>query len=52
MIVRTNTLSAQFKPVSWKSKNTIFNSQCLSLYGCQLWRLDDPKVGKSVLEGC
>ncbi|CAL4117868.1 unnamed protein product [Meganyctiphanes norvegica] len=44
MKVRTNTISAQFKPVSWKSKTTIFNSQCLSLYGCQLWRLDDPKV--------
>ena len=28
----------------WKSKVTLFNSQCLSLYGCQLWRLDDPKV--------
>ena len=44
MKVRTNTISSQFKPVSWKSKTTIFNSQCLSLYSCQLWRLDDPKV--------
>ena len=44
MKVRTNTIIAQFKPISWKSKVTLFNSQCLSLYGCQLWRLDDPKV--------
>ena len=44
MKVRTNTISSQFKPISWKSKTVIFNSQCLSLYSCQLWRLDDPKV--------
>ena len=44
--VRTNTIASQFKPISWKSKTTLFNSQCLSLYGCQLWRLDDSKVDK------
>ncbi len=22
----------------------VFNSQCMSLYGCQLWNLDDPRV--------
>ncbi len=22
----------------------LFNSQCMSLYGCQLWNLDDPRV--------
>ncbi|CAL4078999.1 unnamed protein product, partial [Meganyctiphanes norvegica] len=44
MKVRINTISAQFNPVSWKSKTTIFNSQCLSLYGCQLCRLDNSKV--------
>ena len=44
MKVRTNTINSQFKPVSWKSKTVLFNSQCLSLYGCQLWRLDDPKI--------
>ena len=46
MKVRTNTIVSQFKPISWKSKTTLFNSQCLSLYGCQLWRLDDSKVDK------
>ena len=44
MKVRTNTIKSQFKPISWKSKTKLFNSQCLSLYSCQLWRLDDPKV--------
>ena len=46
MKVRTNTIASQFKPISWRSKTTLFNSQCLSLYGCQLWRLDDSKVDK------
>ena len=36
MKVRTNTIVTQFRPISWKSKTTLFNSQCLSLYGCQL----------------
>ena len=44
MQVRTNVINSHFKPVSWKSKTVLFNSQCLSLYSCQLWRLDDPKV--------
>ena len=44
MKVRTNAIINQFRPVSWKSKVTLFNSQCLSLYGCNLWRLDDKKV--------
>ena len=44
MKVRTYTISTQFKQVSWRSKTVLFNSQCLSLYSCQLWRLDDPKV--------
>ena len=46
MKVRTNIITTQFKPISWKSKTTVFNSQCLSLYGCQLWRLDDIKIEK------
>ena len=46
MKVRTNAIITQFKPVSWKSKVTLFNSQCLSLYGCHLWRLDDKSVEK------
>ena len=42
--VRTNVIVNRFKPISWRSKVTLFKSQCSSLYGCQLWRLDDPKV--------
>ena len=44
MKVRTNALSSHFKSVSWKSKTILFNSQCISLYGCYLWRLDYKKV--------
>ena len=44
MKVRTNAIVNQFKPISWKAKTTLFNSQCLYLYGCPLWRLDDPKI--------
>ena len=44
MKVRTKAIINQFKPVSWKAKVTLFNSQCLSLYGSNLWRLDDKKV--------
>ena len=46
MKVRTNAIITQFKPVSWKSKVELFNSQCLPLYGCHLWRLDDKSVDK------
>ena len=44
--VRTNIIVNRFKPISWQSKVTLFKSQCSSLYGCQLWRLDDPKVSE------
>ena len=44
MKVRTNAIISQFRPISWKSKVKLFNSQCLYLYGCPLWRLDDPKI--------
>ena len=32
MKVRSNAIITQFKPVSWKSKIELFNSQCLPLY--------------------
>merc|ERR1712030_208134 len=35
-----------YKSVSWKSKVALFNSQCLPLYGCHLWRIDDKNVEK------
>ena len=46
MKVRTNAIITQYKPVSWMSKVTLFNSQCLPLYGCHLWRLDDMNIEK------
>ncbi len=44
MKVRTNVITHQFYSVSGQSKVLLFNSQCMSLYGCQLWNLDDPRV--------
>ena len=32
--------------MSWKSKVLLFNSQCSSLYGCPLWRLDNEYVNR------
>ena len=42
--VRTNTIINQFKSISWQAKIKLFLSQCSSLYGCQLWRLDDKQI--------
>ena len=41
MKIRTNTIINQFHPVSRQSNIKLFNSQCLSLYGCPLWSLHD-----------
>ena len=42
--VRTNAIITNFKPISWQAKVKLFNSQCSSLYGSQIWRLDDRNV--------
>ena len=39
--VRTNTIKSNFYPISWQSKVKLFLSECSSLYGCSIWRLDD-----------
>ena len=44
MKVKTNVITHQFYNTSWQSKVLFFNSHCMSLYGCQLWNLDDPRV--------
>ena len=44
--VRTNVIINKFKPIAWQAKVTLFQSQCSSLYGCQLWNLDDPMVSR------
>ena len=46
--VRTNTIINQFKSISWQAKVKVFLSQCSSLYGCQLWRLDDKQIAELV----
>ena len=39
--VRTNIVTHNFYSISHKSKSTLFNSQCLSLYGCPIWDLQN-----------
>lgn len=39
--VRSNVIMNKFRPVS-----LLFNSQCSSLYGCSLWRLDSAKIDR------
>ncbi len=43
MKVRTDVITHQFYSTSWQSK-VLFNSQCMSLYGRQLWNVDEPRV--------
>ena len=42
--IRTNIIINNFRPISWQAKVALYMSQCSSLYGCQLWQLDDPKI--------
>ena len=44
--VGTNTIINKFYAVPRHSKVKLFNSQCLSLYGCPLWNLHDRKLGE------
>ena len=41
MKVRTNVVTHNFHSISYKSKAKLFNSQCLALYGCPIWNLQD-----------
>ena len=41
MSVRTNVLRSNFYALDVESKIKLFNSQCMSLYGCELWNLED-----------
>ena len=43
MKVRTNVVKHNFNSISLKSKAMLFNCQCLSLYGCPIWDLQDEK---------
>ena len=44
MKARTNRIVNNFNNISCMSKAQLFNSQCLALYGAQLWNLSDPKI--------
>ena len=44
MKVRTNTIINQFHAISRQAKVKLFNSQCLSLYGCPRWNIHDRKL--------
>ena len=44
MKARTNSIINNFSNISFNSKIMLFNSQCLSLYGAQLWNLRDPDI--------
>ena len=44
--VRTNTIINTFRPLSWESKVLLHMSQCSSLYGCALWRLDSMNIDR------
>ena len=44
--VRTNVILNNFRQISWQAKTKLFLSQCSSLYGCQLWNLEDPNIEK------
>ena len=49
--VRTNAIITNFKPISWQAKVKLFNSQCSSLYGSQIWRLYDRNVANLCTTG-
>ena len=44
MKVRTNTILNTFRCLDSTAKVNIFNAQCLYLYGCSLWNLEDPTI--------
>ena len=46
MKVKSNVLNNEFKFLNFEPRVKIFNSHCLSLYGCPLWNLSNPDVNK------
>ena len=43
---RTVSIVNNFKNISYKSKVMLFNSQCMALYGSQLWDLTDDNINQ------
>ena len=46
MCVKTNVLRSTFYFLDFETKIKLFNSHCLSLYGCELWNLNDDEISK------
>ena len=46
MYIRTNVLKRSFSFLSTECKVELFNTHCLSLYGCELWNLQDKDIVK------
>ena len=44
MSVKTNVLKSNFIYLDTESKVQLFNSHCMSLYGCEIWSLHDPYI--------
>ena len=42
--IKTNIICNEFSSLTYAAHVVIFNSQCLSLYGCPLWNLQDTKI--------
>ena len=48
--IKTNVILKEFSHLNTWSKVKLFNSQCLSLYGCELWDLSDQNIKKICCE--
>ena len=46
MKIRSNVIVKEFKQVDTQAKIALFKSQCMSLYGCELWDLTDKNIKK------
>ena len=44
MKVKTNVILTSLKNIDSIAKINVFNAQCLSLYGCELWNLEDKNI--------
>ena len=44
--VKTNVLKSSFRCLDVNSKVHLYNAHCLSLYGCELWSLENPMINR------
>ena len=48
--VGSQIMCKDFKMVHTEDKTRLYNSQCWSLYGCELWNVEYPKLVQLELE--